>query len=342
MKNIIVLIMVLGIAFCTANAAPPQIKSVQADTAVSKKTDSLQVSRLFPEDTVSRFINKFGKDSLLKVIDQRIAKGENFILENGDKLFYDYTLLEFVLIAKHFKLRVNYTEIDTTHFGIHSYRLYDINYGNVKMLYDILDSLKSSKANILDSLKMNFFDNYVKNVIVNYCDKFTVDKELMDKLYSYTNTLRLDDKIYNYWRFAQFNRKCEDVIVNTKDYQERLFRDLYAQNNLKAFYLDTFPKTKNAEMLNPKYLDENTPKPKELEVFKSKYNPIKLLAYALYGNDVSLEHYSDNLMYLLDAQQPKDGSWSAAKKFNYFDSDMRSTIYGLWALAEFRDRLRKE
>ena len=341
MKNIIVLILALSVAFFTSAATPPVVKSVPADSTLAPKPAAVQISRLFPEDTVGRFITKFGKDSLLKVIDQSIRKGENFILGNGEKLFYDYSLLEFMLVAKHFNLRISYNEIDTTRFDYDDYRLYDLYFGNLDKMKYTIDSAKAAGVNLTESLKKNFEYDYVKNMIAIYCEKFSVDKELMDKLFTHTNTLHINDKMYNYWRFVELNRNCEDTLVNTRAYQHKLFTELYAQNNLKACYLDTFPKTKNAERLNPKLLDENTPKPRELEIFSSKFNPMKLLAYALYGNDVNLQHYSENLIYLLDAQH-KDGSWSSAKKFNYFDSDMKSTIYGLWALAEFRDRLRKE
>ena len=51
-----------------------------------------------------------------------------------------------------------------------------------------------------------------------------------------------------------------------------------------------------------------------------------------------MTNYSDNLIYLLDAQQ-ENGSWSLAKKFNHFNSDPTSTIYGFWSLCEFKSKL---
>lgn len=335
-KSVAILLTILSFASSMTKATQPDIQA----KAVLKQQDSLS-TRYFPEDTVGRFLKKFGKDSLITVINNSIRRGESFILENNQKLRYDNTLLEYVLVAKQFNLRINYSEIDTTIFDVDYYKLYDKGFKDVGMVYRKVESIKRSKGNLADTIKTYFNLDIVKNYIVDYCDAFSIDKQLLGELYDYTNSLKIDDKIYNYWRFIQFNRKCANDDIGSIEYQEKLFKELYSQNNLKAFYLDTFPKTRNAENINPKLLYENTPNPRELEIFSYKYNPMKLLAYALYGNDVNLKKHAEDLMYLLDAQG-KDGSWSMAKKFNFFASDTKSTIYGLWALCEFRDKLQKE
>lgn len=295
-----------------------------------------------PADTVDHFVRNYGKDSLIHLIDKRIFLSENFIEENMSKFNSDVTLLELMLVARHFNLRSNFYGVDTGKYeNAFFYHLYDIDLTKTDMTRWVLDSIINDGINLVDSFKNYYTDAFGLRMIVNYCDLLKMDKELYNILYLYSKSQKINDKIFMYYNFVELNRRCEDISINSKEYQTKLFNELYPANNPKMYYLDTFPKTPNAESINPKDLIDNTPRHLELETFTNRYNPVRMLAYALYGNDVNLKSYSDNLIYLLDAQQ-KNGSWSLAKKFNYFDSNVVTTFYGLWSLCEFKSKLLKE
>ena len=310
--------------------------NISAIKQVEDRTLSFDKYRYFPEDTVIRFINKYGKDSLAKLIDKRISNAEEYILKNYDKIKYDNTTLEYILVAGHFKLNIDYKLIDTFNFTGKQLRLYDLSFGNLQETIRIIDAIRASGRNMIDTLMSQSIES-IRYAVPLYCEKLTLNNEVYYLILDNSKKASVNVQIKDYWIFAELNRRCKDESNGSITYQETLFKELFPRNNPKAFYLDAFPAIgiRDSSTANSFY---QTPKEKELDIFYDKYSPLRMLAYALYANDVNMTNYSDNLIYLLDAQQ-ENGSWSLAKKFNHFNSDPTSTIYGFWSLCEFKSKL---
>lgn len=295
--------------------------------------------KLFPDDTVQRYIKNLGKDSLVKLITYRINIAHKNLLDNSDKFKYDNSLLEYILFAQYFNLKVDYKNIDTSKMSGSLYRLYDLEYGNTKEAIQIIEGMKANGTNMLETLKAQTLE-IIRFSVPFYCEKLTLDKEIYEMIYTNSQKLKINEKMGDYWKFAEINRKCKDEINGSLQYQEKLFEELFEQNNPKTYYLDSLIKIVENDSIASNTSKADSIRTKELEDFRKKFNPNKMLAYALYANDVNLTSYSDNLIYLLDAQQ-NNGSWALAKKFNSYNSDQASTMYGLWALCEFREKLKK-
>jgi hypothetical protein len=293
----------------------------------NSKVENLQ--RIFPKDTVSIFIKNYKTDSLIKLIVNRIHLAESFIN------IYTYDLndgllpIEIQLVAERFGLNIPLNQMPERGSFINLYHLYGKFYGKDSAeIAKIINNAIKHNTNISDSIRNIIRNNYTQLIIAGFCNRISIDNDIYDSIYNEFKLQETDEKIHTYWLFSEINRNCFDTTKISIKYQKLMFDSLYKYNNLTDFYIE-------AQSLNKKSL---TPTDSEyysnITYFKHHFNPNRLLAYALYGNDINLESYSDNLMYLLDAQQT-DGSWAMSKIFNYRDKDLTASFYGMWALCEY-------
>lgn len=327
------------------HSTPPAITSTNVVKADSGKHNSISTRKLFPEDTVKRFIKKYGKDSLINLLNQRIISSENFVLDNILKANTTLSLEELKLMSTYYKLKSENVSIDTNMYKVELYGLYGNKLGDTVAFNCLVDTFVKVKGDFIPIFTQNVSHPLAQMEIILYSNQLIKDTQSLrivsQELYNYGVPYQLNEKLYTYWKLSELSKRYSGNGSIPKSYQLKLFAELYPDNNPKKYYLDTIPKSSNADSVDPKILYENQPQHMELEHFRNKYNPLRMLAYGLYADDINLKSYSDNLIYLIDAQQ-KNGSFSYAKKFNYFDSDFTSTFYGLWSLCEFRDKLKKE
>lgn len=337
-KILISYIIINSVAF----AAPPENTATGKPLVDQKMTTQPAPIIYFPEDTVYRFEKALGVDSLIRLINQRINAGENYLIQNIDRSVPDdLSVIELLMITEHFKLNKNLIKTNRDKYGEFFYNLYDIRLGKTAQCEAVLDSLRDSGINLADSFQNDVVNEFGQRMLIAFCDKFKFPSNIYDLLYSSCATQNIEYKIHMYWKFTALNLKCNDEVINTKSYSKKMFDELYPTNNLKSYYfLDTVHKITDTIPLLIKTSESNMQTPADMSAFAKKYNPLRMLAYALYANDVNLKIHSDELMYLLDAQK-KDGSWSVAKMFNNDDSNLRATIYGLWSLCEFREKLKQ-
>lgn len=324
-------------------AAPPVVKAKSSVTSATKSLTSKK--KYFPEDTVGRFIKKNGRDSLINLVNQRIKLSKNYITDNLHNLTNDNSMYELFLFSEYFKLKLKLNLDKDSVLNFIDYKIYSL-YGNklgdTAFITDILHFADTTKLkiSIIDSVRPEIHNNHTLFYIALYCSRIKMTKADFDTVFEDTQKLENNDKIFSYWKFSEINKNCFDSFIGTNTYKTKLFNELYPINNIKKFYLDTLPNIKKSVSLDSNIYYGNQLKKIDLEDFYSKYNPLRMLAYSLYADDININTKSDNLMYLLDAQQA-NGSWSVAKKFNSFDSNMNATIYGLWSLCEFRNKLEK-
>ncbi|MFN8267490.1 MAG: hypothetical protein U0T31_05750 [Chitinophagales bacterium] len=287
------------------------------------------LQRLFPKDTVSIFIKNYTTDSLKRLIVNRIHLAESFINIYTYDLSDDLLPIEIKLVAEHFGLNIPLHQMPKRSSFLNFYHLYGKFYGkDSAKIGKIIKNAINHKINITDSIRNKIRNNYTQLTIAGFCNKISIDNDIYDSIYNEFKLQEIDDKLHTYWLFSEINRNSMDTINVSLKYQKFMFDSLYKHNNLADFY-------KEAQTLNKKTLVQNDSEYySNITYFKHHFNPNRLLAYALYGNDINLESYSENLMYLLDAQQT-DGSWAMSKIFNYRDKDLTASFYGMWALCEY-------
>jgi hypothetical protein len=312
--------------------------TLNPDTVVSAISNkAIPMLKLFPDDTVARFISKYGTDSLKRLLNNKIVLAQSFINQNKDKLYGDNVINEYISFSKHFNLKVDFNSYDTTKYMESLYQLYGRKGNFVAPMSIAIDSMLKAGLKLSDSFYNKFNDDYAQSAMISFCNNIKYQSQYFEDLYAFSKKQKINDRIKLYWLFSELMHNCAENTDTIKSYKLKLFDDLFPRNNPKAFYLDAFPAIgiRDSSTANSFY---QTPKEKELDIFYDKYSPLRMLAYALYANDVNMTNYSDNLIYLLDAQQ-ENGSWSLAKKFNHFNSDPTSTIYGFWSLCEFKSKL---
>ncbi len=303
-------------------------------------------SPYFPKDTLDKFIKAYGKDSLLKLIDERIFLSSNILINNFDKI-RDMTIIpELKLMANHFNLSIDSNLINTSKHKDDLYSLYGKINGDTTMQSEFFESIEDLDINIIDSLLLNSInDKYALISFIIFSNRIVKNNLEIDKvakaIYEENKTLKINDKIQAYYLLNELYKMYTKSKIEKTIYNSKLFDELYPDNNLRKYYLDLYKDIIYDTSKKEPTKSENEPNYRDLNTLSSKIYPLRFLAYALYNNDINLQTHSVDLFYLLDAQQ-KNGSWSLIKKFNYFDSNADNTNYGLWSLCQFREMLIKK
>lgn len=345
MKNLKLLIF-LSLAFsCTMLFATQnvKVKPTPIPAKTPTKVPNVKTEFLFPKDTVEKFIKNYSKDSLIHLIEKRIYKAEDFIRVYSYMLEDDLAPIELTMVADHFGLdiKVPAENMPTKSPFFLLYHLYGKGYGpDTLKQAKTIDSIAAKNADMTDMF-MQFIDNkYAQISYVSFCDKVKLQNaRIFNTFYDNAKLLHINEKLHIYWLFAEINKNNCDTTLSVK-YRHKLFDELYPKNNIANNYLAALkPILKDST----KQIATATEKPlyAQLIEFNKAHNTYMLLAYALYAGDINAHQHADDLMYLLNAQQA-NGGWAIGKQFDEINKDLQSTIYGLWALCEFRSKIIKE
>jgi len=360
MKLILPLILIIFCSLFSANAQPPtqtlpelsdSMKAISAsiNQPLFKKSivpKNLPLRKVFPNDTVAKFIKKYGNDSLINLINQRIALSETYLIQNIYNQKDNVSLMESVFLMKHFKLKADliHLEQDITTKPLST--LYGSVSGDTSQINAFLTSAEGGDINLADSIVGSIYDSYVQTVLSIFIDRVAKDAKSFNKvaksLYDYSILRDNEYSVGTYVKLVEMYKRNRFNTEDSVNYQKKMFKKLYANNNLKSSFLDV---KFNLVKQKPEAVDSMNALPVSINPinddfikYSKEHNPLRLLAYALYADDINLQKYPENLMYLLDAQK-KDGSWSVAMKYNAYYQEVSSTIYGLWSLCEFKEKL---
>lgn len=275
----------------------------------------------FPADTVQRFIKLYGKDSLLHLLDNKIKLTGNYLnINNNNKSGTMVSFYELVLLNKHFNLALDsnliYLPQPTNN---QFYRLYDIFLGDsVSMKKTISDmQVKMSPNELKKQFEDNISNTNCRVALSTFCENYTLPvllNKAIDTLFGYRMNLQSSERLHNFWVLIETSKNCGKSYDALNVYIDNYYKELDKSYNFQ------------------KILSDST--------VGSLIHPIQKLAYSLYGNKINLNTQSDNLMYLLSLQN-SDYGWSMYTNYSDKSSNMETTIYGLWALCEFRQKLRE-
>lgn len=284
----------------------------------------------FPEDTLQVFIKNYGKDSLLKLIDERIALTQKaFSLFKENKHLNSDLQTEYVLIQKHF-LNINDTLFFDDVFSnyVSSFMLYDTIYGLPdNMLNNILDTLRKS-GNASKLLIDNIGDGTLL-LSASFCSVLSESdiNKFLDTIIRFNKDNLIEKKLLLFRSIANIDNKCHSSIV--EKYEHDYYEELYKKCSYPAYF-------KNI-LKYEKLISEGKMKMYVEEEFS---NYLRFVTYATYANQINLKSHSNDLMQVLFLQTMPFGYWQSdyTKKE---DGLLSSTIYGYWTLLQFRELLIK-
>ena len=120
----------LALLFLSGYGGTPPVSS-KNNKLISSNLTALSHKKLFPEDTLNRFIHKLGKDSMISLINQKINEGESFLLDNSNWIDGDELTIELSILKKQFfPNRLPIAELSKNNPYISLYHLYSITFGD--------------------------------------------------------------------------------------------------------------------------------------------------------------------------------------------------------------------
>lgn len=329
MNNIYKLSLLLIVIFKINFSFGQETESKITENQVAKAKDNFIP---FPQDTTIKFIQKYGKDSLLHLIDSRIKEAKRFITFQSMEFDNLELFTDFFYLNTKFKWG-----FDTSNFPyyqkIENYKsLYNLVDFDKQFFLDTIKKLGSEKVNniLLEDLKKGGAAHTF--MLPLFCDKFEVSSSLIDLIIQ--KNVSLDKNVFsngeiffkqiaNYIEFGKINQKCGKKYPQIKSTKETLFNNLYETQSILTVLSDT-------SKVDPNRIED-----------VNYFAPFNILAYALYFDDINLKKHGDNLMYLIHTQQTAiDGGWRFA---HYLErkSNMYVTMYGLWSLCQFKELVSK-
>lgn len=303
-----------------SNKEMPSVQTTKFEM-ISPGTEPSPMFR-FPEDTLQQFLKNYGKDSLLHLLDQRINLTRLYLNTYSIVLNDEHAISVLKLVSKQYKLGLDTIKYPNYKADAYFLKLYGRTLGNV---YKFLDTakIKTMSADQFHEMYVPAFkDTNILTrialplaILAPYVD---VSKKTVDALIKHYSTIYYPEaQYYLYYALREYGSYSPAKKALTDPYAKVLADSLYANNN--------FPKAMD------KHLAEN----KSAGYYQDYLKPVRFLAYGLYAGDVNLDQHGADLMYLLSAQKP-DGGWYSVVGSS---RDIHPTVYSLWALCEFRQRV---
>lgn len=288
----------------------------------------------FPGDSMMLFTEKYGVDSLKKILDDRIQKTEKFLLESEIKEDINIISLKFLLMSKHFNNGLDTLIKDRNSNKIPFYYLYTEYYGDttVVSLSKTVSYSEESRNNIkyelvernremvLGSLKNNIHTN---NLLTTFCDFFGED--LMPHVDSivkyYFKDLEPDNYTEYFFNLATLSRNCGHLFPEFNQRYDSVFNHIYDRHNIVNLYKDTVI----YEVYDEEFIDATL--------------PMIVLAYAIYSQNFDANKYSADLMLFLNLFDESTGSWLRYRKEYEQGMDYFNSMLALWILNEWYNHL---
>lgn len=276
----------------------------------SRLGDSLMEK--IPQDTILRFIKRYGKDSLIHLLDEKIELAATYMKSGVNMIESPTNLLQLKMVDKKFKLGLDNAIARFDSIAEPGYfRLYgDYNKGISKL--GIMDTISMDKHFADSMMQQTINQRGIRGIIVTFCHQMPWSQKVINDMYAISNmTIQLRNEIY--WQYYEMSYKgCKGEYPAYFDsVRAILTKDI---RNI-ATYQDTV------------FLKDQT----------NYIEPLKSLTYGLYANEISIKDGSP-IVFLMSLQQP-DGGFPKNLLEEY--SQAISTVFGLWALCEVREECRQ-
>lgn len=308
--RIITLFFLVSACFLTVNAE---------ETISSYKPNVIQFNRL-TDDTLDIFIQKYGKDSLLRMIDKSIYKTKE-LLKAYNRYNSDIELaLKFNGVNKHFNLGLDsFIMIDEKLVKKNFTKSYGKIIGDTAFVRESVSNV--DKKNIYGLFVQSMYTKQGRSGLAVFCNEFNISGKMLDTLYKSFDYYSKSIQLEYYWTFAEFDRDCGTKENNSAAYKTQIFNKLNKVYNLGKIASDT-------STITAKNMVE-----------RSLSNSLELFALGLYGKDITLKNNAKDIVYFLTLQQT-DGGWQEYNVNGQY-AKFKPTFYGLWALLELREEIRK-
>ena len=297
---------------------PDKKEDLTSSSPVIYYGESIYPLSLLAKDTTLHFIEMYGKDSLLKIVNNRIIKAVRYLNFESKLISDEFQLAQLILYSKEFKLGFDTLKYSNLQLKVSLVKLYGRTIGKASGFFDTLEFRKKTEQEI-SALFLEQQNNRVARVsmgtLSNY---FNLPQKSIDTLNALSKRLPLAEQIETYYVYTEFLNNNPSKAYMAEKYKPALLQKLYVTNNLNDLAVN-YLKNNNDTIL---------------------YYPYSLLAYGLYGKDLSLKNNHLELMYLISLQN-SDGGWRNQFSIISNESDRNTSIYALWALCEFRDQLIK-
>ena len=292
----------------------------------SFSTERLQFNTDIPKDTISVFINNYGKDSLVRLIDSTVQSANRWLHLNSEDVLTSTDINCMMAVSKQFNLGLDTLVYTNYNVDAKVFQLYRFKVGSTDVILKNIDSIakRSLSKNDLNKLLFEYIGYETsRNSIVVYAGAyFEIPISYFDSLFSTSlRSTNLNYLLNLYWFYTQFAINYPENTKVPLEYSEIIFNKLYHNINCKSVVTNN---SKNSNLYNY-YKD----------VYM--YDVFKVLAFGLYGKNNSLANNQSDLIYLLSLKNNNEG-WSSTLS-GELNSDPLTTFYAVWALCEYKNQL---
>ena len=289
-----------------------------------KDNNRLKLIREIPADTIDVFIRNYGKDSLIKKIDKTLKQSVLWMNTHVQNMNNATEINKLFAISKKFKLGFDTIFIPEYRLNESIYQLYEFKEGAVLQNSITLDSLKKTNANIQKLMFDNINYEISRNSCVTLLDTNTkINVAYFDSIYTKYFDVNDKDFIQPYWIFTQFAKNIPNQSKVPIIYKNKIFSKIYKTYNLSKSvngYNMQINKISSQNVINMQ-------------------QPIIVLAYGLYGGNLTLKNSAANLFYLLQTINKNGENGWQENQGSYLNNDIKTTMHAIWSLCEYKNLL---
>lgn len=279
-----------------------------------------------PNDTLIKLAD-YNVDSILDNLDYEINRADSFIHANQEYLNYEEYLIIGAIESKYdiyYEKPIEYNKLDTLGF----ISIFDTCIGSsYKESITNFDYISENKIDLYKIFIENINYKSTKHSLICFCDYYNnaqIEKKAFD--YLLKNNKSDDLKILeNYYLLVEYiNKSCSEENLT---YYKKLKEDYFNDQIIPLLF-------------NKKSIEVQE------DSSSLKYQvllPMRAIAYALYGNDISISNIGIQYNFIIDSAAPS-GGYSNHFQHNFegeyfLQAEIESTIYGLWSLLQIKEQL---
>lgn len=275
------------------------------------------------DDTLQVFIKNYGKDSLVKLISQRIDAAHKLIKMYNNNIKDETLFLKLKGINEYFKLGLDSFLVFNFTFSPNNYiRIYNKCYGDTADTYKNVKALNNySKPEVLKMFVEYMYKPEGRLAFSSFCNVYNFSDKIIDTFSTGISYYPVYNQLEYFYSVSEYARNCATESNKAAEYRKKLFDRLYNKFSLQKITSDT------TTLTNANY--------KQLTLT----NGLELLATGLYGGDITINSHARDVIYLLTLQR-SEGGWPANNS-EASGITIVPTVYGYWALLQIREQLKK-
>lgn len=291
--------------------------------------------KIYPVDTMQKFIDTYGKDSLIEFIDEKIDRALVYCYDNWDGFVIDDNTIAFLPVLKHYKYGLDTLPSENKYHALSYYSLYNI---PIIDKFEMVKHTSVYKEERGERMPLDFYfnkigvteDMYKKQILIHHT-------AMMSNLFKQEGRCAkiVGDHFLNRFEIYSLNEVLEllylAIVIREDDYS--------SVPDLKQKLIDKLNENHMSNSLSV-WMENEQVNGLTYDNAFSLYS-LMINNYMLYGGIYNLPNQQRDFFYAMNMEVDRSGGYDLGIKDKIKENPHRlTTLYVIWLMSQWKDYLK--